>query len=197
MTVQCAVFLAPPRPGEVKIRLAAEIGDQHAIRLYRVMAARTIAAIIEAGYKPTIWYSPADAGPEMIRWLGSESDLRLQASGDLGARLAASSRAAAAGDRWLAIAPDCPGLESVHLKEAADRLENWPVVLGPAMNGGYYLLGGVVPLPDLFSGIVWGSHQILDETRRRLASLGVAWSELPALRIVETAADARASGLLT
>ena len=197
MTVQCAVFLAPPRSGEVKVRLAADIGDQHAIRLYRVMAARAIAAITDAGYKPTIWYSPADAGPEMIRWLGAESDLRLQASGDFGVRLAASARGAGPGDRWLAIAADCPGLEAVHLKEAADRLENWPVVLGPAMNGGYYLLGGVAPLPDLFSGISWGSDQVLDETRRRLASLGVAWSELPALRIVESAADARATGLLT
>jgi rSAM/selenodomain-associated transferase 1 len=186
-----------PRAGEVKNRLAAEIGDQHALRLYRIMAARTLAAIFEAGFRPTVWYSPPDARSEMVRWLGQDTDLRLQASGDLGVRLTAAARAAADGDRWLAVGGDCPALEAVHIREAAERLEDWPIVLGPALDGGYYLIGGTAPLPDLFSQIPWGTDRVLDETRRRLDSLRLRWTELPALRDVDTAADARAAGLLT
>jgi glycosyltransferase A (GT-A) superfamily protein (DUF2064 family) len=76
-------------------------------------------------------------------------------------------------------------------------LEDWPIVLGPALDGGYYLIGGTAPLPDLFSQIPWGTDRVLDETRRRLDSLRLRWTELPALRDVDTAADARAAGLLT
>ena len=197
MTVHCAVFLKAPRAGEVKSRLAAEIGEQHALRLYRIMAARTIAAISEAGFRPSVWYAPADARSEMVRWLGEDTDLRLQASGDLGVRLAAASRAAADGERWLAVSGDCPALEAVHIEEAATRLESWPVVLGPSLDGGYYLIGGTAPLPDLFSQMPWNTDRVLDETRRRLETLRIRWTELPALRDVDTAADARAAGLLT
>jgi len=197
MTVHCAVFLQVPRPGQVKPRLAAEIGEPHALRLYRIMAARTIAAITEAGFRPSVWYSPADGRQEMARWLGTDVDFRLQASGDMGVRLAAAVRAAPEGEPWLAVAGDCPALEAVHIREAVERLEDWPVVLGPALAGGYYLIGGKAPLPDLWSEMPWGSNRVLDETRRRLESLRIRWSELPALREVETATDARAAGLLT
>ena len=195
--MHCAVFLSPPRAGEVKPRLAADIGDQHALRLYRLMAARVLAAITEAGFRPTIWYAPADAGPEMVRWLGPGSDLRLQASGELAVRLAAAARGAVDGERWLAVAADCPGLEAVHLQEANSRLDQWPIVLGPAMNGSCYLLGGTAPLPDLWTGIPWGTERVLEELRHRLTTLGLPWSELPPLRTVETAADARGAALLT
>lgn len=197
MTVHCAVFLSPPRAGEVKTRLAAEIGEQHALRLYRLMAARTLTAITEAGFRPTVWYAPADAGPEMIRWLGPGTDLRLQASGELSVRLAAASRGAMAGERWLAVAADCPALEAVHLQEANSRLDQWPIVIGPTLNGACYLIGGTAPLPDLWSGISWGTERVIEEIRHRLTGLGLAWSELPPLRTVETAADARGAALLT
>jgi rSAM/selenodomain-associated transferase 1 len=197
MTVHCAIFLQVPRAGQVKPRLAAEIGDSHALRLYRIMAARAIAAITEAGYRPVIWYAPADGRQEMVRWLGADIDLRLQASGDMGVRLAAAVRSAADGEPWLALSGDCPALEAVHIREAVERLEDWPVVLGPALDGDCYLIGGIAPLPDLWSEMPWGTHRVLDETRRRLESLRIRWTELPALRDVETADDARAAGLLT
>src|SRR6185437_6756208 len=70
VTPAVAIFLKAPRPGTVKTRLAAEIGDRHAIRLYRVMAARTLAAVGAAGLEATIWFAPADAAVEMRLWLG-------------------------------------------------------------------------------------------------------------------------------
>lgn len=194
---EVAVFLEAPRLGAVKTRLASEVGDRHALRLYRVLAARTLEMVDRAGLVATVWYAPADAGAEMRFWLGERHRLVPQASGDQGARLAASLRAVAPGRGWLALTPDCPGLDAgLVLAAAAHVLQGDPVV-GPTHDGGYYLIGGIAPLPDLFSDIPWGSARVLSETRTRLARAGRVWRELPTLRTVSTAADAHAEGLLT
>jgi len=194
---EVAVFLDAPRLGAVKTRLASEIGERHALRLYRVMAARTLEAVDRAELEATVWYAPADAAAEMRFWLGERRRLVPQASGDQGARLAASLRAAAPGRGWLALAADCPGLDFGLLLAAAAHVLHGDPVVGPTHDGGYYLIGGVAPLPDLFSGIPWGSARVLSETRARLAHAGRVWRELPTLRTVSTAADAHAEGLLT
>lgn len=194
---EVAVFLQAPRLGAVMPRLATEVGERHALRLYRVIAARTLEAVDRAGLEATIWYTPADAAPEMRFWLGDRRRLVPQASGDVGARLAASLRAAAPGRGWLAIGAECPGLDADLLSAAAAHVLHGDPVVGPTHDGGYYLIGGVAPLPDLFTGIAWGSARVLSETRARLAHTGRVWRELPTLREVSTAADARAEGLLT
>ncbi len=197
MTPALAVFLKAPRLGTVKTRLAAEVGPRHALRLYRVMASRTLAMAREAGLDPTIWFTPADAGIEMRAWLGDEWDLRPQSSGDLGARLAAAERAVDRGCGWMAIGADCPRLDAALLRDAVTFVARDEIVLGPSEDGGYYLIGGRTPLPPVFTAIPWSTPAVLAETRARLTRAGVAWRELPTLRDVDTAADARAEGLLT
>lgn len=197
MTPALAIFLKAPRLGMVKTRLAAEIGDRHALRLYRVMANRTLEAAQDAGLDPTIWFTPPDAAQEMRFWLGERWDLRPQASGDLGARLAAAERSVARGRGWLAIGADCPRLDATLLREAGAIVARNEMVLGPSEDGGYYLIGGPTPLPRIFTAMPWSTREVLAETRARLARAGVAWRELPRLRDVDTAADARAEGLLT
>jgi rSAM/selenodomain-associated transferase 1 len=192
-----AILLKAPRPGTVKTRLAAEIGDRQALRLYRLMVIRALAAARDAGFGATVWFTPTDAGAEMRLWLGDRLDLRPQASGDLGARLAAAEQAVPRGRPWLAIGVDCPRLDGVLLREAGAIATRGEVVLGPTEDGGYYLIGGRTPLPDLFDAMPWSTSRLLAETRLRLARAGVAWRELPTLRDVDTAADARAEGLLT
>lgn len=196
MRTTLAVFLKAPRLGTVKTRLAAEIGPRHALRLYRVMAARTLAVVRESGLDTTIWFSPADAAAEMRFWLGENWSYRPQASGDLGARLAASAQAAN-GRGWIAIGADCPRLDAAILRQGRDVVELGEIALGPTSDGGYYLIGGTPPLPDLFTAMPWSTPRVLPETRARLLRLGVGWRELPELRDVDTAADARAEGLLT
>lgn len=197
MTPALAIFLRAPRPGAVKTRLAAEVGERQALRLYRVMASRTLAAAQEAGLDPTIWFTPADAAQEMRLWLGERWDLRPQASGDLGARLAAAEQAVARGRAWLAIGADCPRLDAALLREAAAIVAGNDVAIGPSEDGGYYLIGGPTPLPPIFASMPWSTSAVLPETRARLARAGITWRELPTLRDVDTAADARAEGLLT
>jgi uncharacterized protein len=197
MTPVVAILLKAPRLGTVKTRLAAEVGDRHALRLYRVMVARTLAAAREAGLVPAIWFTPADAAAEMRHWLGEATIMRPQASGDLGARLAVAAQAVEPGRGWLAIGADCPRLDAALLAEAAAEIAGQDVVLGPTVDGGYYLIGGRAPLPDLFTGMPWSTSALLDATRARLADAGVSWCELRTLRDVDTADDARAEGLLT
>ena len=197
MTPPVAVFLKAPRLGTVKTRLAAEIGARQALRLYRVMAGRTLAEVRRAGLEATVWFTPADAATEMRFWLGDGWDLRPQASGDLGMRLAAAAHAVPAGRGWLAVGADCPRLDAALLREAAAIVAREEIVVGPSEDGGYYLVGGPTPLPDLFSAIPWGTERVLEETRARLHGAGAVWRELATLRDVDTGEDARAEGLLT
>ena len=197
MTPALAILLKAPRLGTVKTRLAAEIGARQALRLYRVLAHRTLAEVRVAGLEATVWFTPADAATEMRRWLGEGWDLRPQASGDLGTRLAATAHAVPPGRGWLAIGADCPRLDAALLREAADIVSRGQVALGPSEDGGYYLIGGRTPLPPLFADMPWSTRGVLEETRARLTRAGVAWRELPCLRDVDTADDARAEGLLT
>jgi uncharacterized protein len=196
MDPEVAVLLEAPRLG-VMPRLAAEVGERHALRLYRILAARTLDTIEGAGLEATVWFAPPDAAATMRFWLGERRRLVPQASGDMGARLGVSLRAVAPGRGWLLVAPDCPALDVALLEAAAGHIARGDPVLGPTADGGYHLLGGAAPLPDLFSAMPWGSASLLGETRARLARAARVWHELATLRRVETAADARAEGLLT
>lgn len=192
-----AVFLKAPRIGTVKTRLASTVGDRHALRLYRAMAARTLAAARASGMETTIWFAPADAAGEMRRWLGGSWELRPQCSGDLGARLRHAALVVDHGRAWMAIGADCPRLTTDVLHDAASVLARGEVAIGPTVDGGYYLIGGTTPLPDLFTAMPWSTSGVLHETRERLRRAGLAWHELAELRDVDTADDARAEGLLT
>ncbi|HEU4523594.1 MAG TPA: DUF2064 domain-containing protein, partial [Gemmatimonadales bacterium] len=91
----------------------------------------------------------------------------------------------------------CPGIDAALLREAAAIAGEGDAVIGPTEDGGYYLIGGMAPLPDLFTAMPWGGDRLLAETRTRLANVGVAWRELRPLTIVETVEHARAERLLT
>ena len=197
MSAALAVFLKAPRMGTVKTRLASEIGARQALRLYRVMVARTLASVGDANLAVTVWFTPPEAAAEVRFWLGARWDLRPQSSGDLGARLSAAEHAVPRGRPWIAIGMDCPRLTSELLQQAVDVIERGSVVLGPATDGGYYLIGGTTPLPGLFTDVPWGTDRVLAETRARLQHAGALWHELPELRDVDTAAAAKAEGLLT
>jgi rSAM/selenodomain-associated transferase 1 len=192
-----SVFLKAPRPGAVKTRLAAQVGDRQALRLYRLMAARALAAAREVGFDTTIWFTPPDAAAEVRFWLGDGWKLAPQASGDFGARLIAAEQSVERGRSWLAIGVDCPSLDAALLRVAAAVVARDEIVLGPTYDGGYYLIGGRTPLPAVFAGISWSTSGVLAETRARLERAQLPWRELPMLRDVDTADDARAEGLLT
>ena len=111
--------------------------------------------------------------------------MRPQPEGDLGARMLA-----AIGERpTLVIGTDCPALTPAHLQEAAVALTRADVVLIPAADGGYVLIGARKPQPALFDNMAWGTDTVLAETRARVAALGLACIELDPLWDVDTESD--------
>ncbi len=89
------------------------------------------------------------------------------------------------------VGTDCPSLDAEYLARACAALEQHDVVLGPAADGGYVLVGARVTAPRLFAGIAWGGSKVLTATRRRLVRLRLNWIELDTLRDVDTARDWR------
>jgi glycosyltransferase A (GT-A) superfamily protein (DUF2064 family) len=93
------------------------------------------------------------------------------------------------GKRVLVVGSDCPGLTSERVREAYRALENAPVVLGPALDGGFYLIGVSVSAAGLLRDIPWSTGHELEATRKRLVERGLAVRELPAERDLDTPSD--------
>lgn len=200
------VLLKAPRPGRVKTRLAATLGDALALAVYRQLAERQVRAL-PRDWPAVICFAPPGAAAEMTAWLAPLAPpatvFRAQATGDLGARLAAAGAAAFAGGATavLLIGGDCPALDEPLLRTAAETLlqPGTDAVLGPAVDGGYVLLGLRAPAPGIFSGIDWSTARVLDQTRARLAAAGLRRRELPVLADLDDETDWRravADGIL-
>jgi len=189
--VSIAVLAKAPVPGFANTRLIPAIGAHAAAVLQERMTERTVATALEAGVGPvTLWGAP-DAGHDSFLKMVVQHPiaLRPQAQGDLGARMLAAI--AAGPGPVLVIGTDCPALTAVHLRGAARALrdEGADVVLIPAEDGGYVLIGTRAPYPQLFSGIAWSTPRVLAETRARVIAQRLRLAELPPLWDVDTEAD--------
>ena len=187
------VFARVPALGRVKSRLAAGVGPPAALAVYRELLAITNAAIVAAGTPATVWLADT-AGPdptpaEAHEWAAHAACC--QPEGDLGQRMTAAFAAAFAtgAGRVAIIGTDCPGLLGSHLTQAFAALETADVVVGPATDGGYYLLGLRQPQPALFANKTWSTDSVLTDTLADARSLGLRVALLPTLRDVDNAED--------
>jgi rSAM/selenodomain-associated transferase 1 len=189
------VFVKAPRPGAVKTRLAAVLGDEAAAGLYRVLAEEEIrrTAPRSGEYERVLVFTPEDARAEVEAWLPGES-LESQQGADLGERMSrAFASAFAAGARRVAIVgTDVPSCGREHVAEAFRSLDAHDVVLGPAHDGGYYLVALDRPRPALFQSIPWSTASVLPATAERAGALGLGVRMLDPLRDIDTIADLRA-----
>jgi hypothetical protein len=197
--VALAILAKAPVAGSVKTRLIPALGADGAAALHARLIARTVETACAAAIGPvTVWTTPA-APHACFTALASRHPIALaaQPDGDLGARMLAACEAAAG--RAIVIGTDCPVLTPSHLREAADALrEGVDVVVIPAEDGGYVLIGSCRPQPGLFAGMTWGTDTVMAETRRRLVRDGLTWRELGALWDVDRPEDLarlRAAGL--
>ena len=190
------VFVKRPRPGEVKTRLAADLGPEGAAAVYRALAEAEIAGTQPHGgdYDRLFFYAPADAEGEMAAWLAGES-VEPQEGNDLGARMAAAfERAFRRGaERVAIIGSDVPWVTRERVKRAFASLDEGDVVLGPCDDGGYYLLALSRPRPELFDGIAWSTPSVLQATLDRARAHGLRVVMLDPLPDVDTLADIRRS----
>jgi rSAM/selenodomain-associated transferase 1 len=184
------IFAKAPTPGRVKTRLATRIGESAATAAYRRLANQTAAAAATAKVdRVTVYYDPPGNEPEtMVRLLlGHEHWLYTpQAQGDLGVRLRQAFAATLTiAQRVVIIGTDCPQLDGALITSAFSALRETPLVLGPACDGGYYLIGLSCLHPELFTDIAWSTSTVLEQTLARASIASITPHILPMLEDVD------------
>lgn len=164
------VFTRYPEAGQVKTRLIPALGEAGAADLHRRMISRTLTAAGELALHGLAAIEVCYTGggeQRMKRLFGEELKMVPQLEGgDLGDRMhAAFQRCFGEGaEKVVIVGTDCPGLSGRIMLRAFDELDQAPLVLGPALDGGYYLIGLTGVPPKLFEGIPWGTDQVLRRT---------------------------------
>ncbi|MFZ1642646.1 MAG: TIGR04282 family arsenosugar biosynthesis glycosyltransferase [Candidatus Contendobacter sp.] len=189
------IFAKAPVPGRVKTRLAGRLGTRGAAVLYEKLLRRTLRIAHTARLCPIeLWCAP-DTRHGFFVACRREYDARLrrQCGGDLGRRMNhALNRTLTDDHQAVLIGGDCASLGGAELRTAFGLLAaGHAAVLGPAVDGGYVLIGLSRPCPTLFQGIAWSTPTVLAATRRRFGRAGVNWAELPLGWDVDTPADLR------
>ena len=208
------VFARLPEPGKSKTRLIDAFGAPRAAALYRALAEHTLAMASrfasQRGCSLTICFSDGNSNA-MATEFGSHYVYRAQQGDDLGCRLihAIQQAFSSGADRVVVIGTDCHKLTEQQLAQAFDRLRSdlpsgnlnssetdsrdtqagCDVVLGPAIDGGYYLIGLNLPQPLLFEGIDWGTERVLDQTKFIACEAGSRCTELSPLCDVDFPED--------
>jgi rSAM/selenodomain-associated transferase 1 len=176
--IAVAVLAKAPIAGLAKTRLIPVLGAAGAAALQRQLIERAIETACTAAIGPvTVWVTPGtDHAVFQSARARHAVSLAVQAAGDLGARMLAAI--AAANSPALVIGTDCPALRADHLQMAAGILRgSTDAVVIPVEDGGYALIGMRAAEPALFSGIRWGTPEVMEETRRRLRQLRLSWQE--------------------
>ncbi len=188
------VFARAPVPGKVKTRLIPALDADAAAALYRRLTRQALATAVESKLGDVILFCAPNTRHSFFRRLKSDFDipLRSQRGADLGERmLNALNFALSRHQSAILIGSDCAELDAAYLQRAAARLisDDVPVVLGPAADGGYVLIGANRIDPRLFGGVPWGSDRVLEITRSRLGALKWRFSELETLRDIDRPED--------
>ena len=188
--VSIAILAQAPIPGFAKARLIPAIGAHAAAVLQERLTERTVATALAAGIGPVTLCCEPDATHDTFLKMVARMKitLRPQPQGDLGARMLAA--VAGSAGPVLVIGTDCPALTEAHLRSAASALrEGNDVVLIPAENGGYVLVGMRKAQPTLFSDIAWVKSTVLADMRARIVEQRLMLVERPPLWDVDTEID--------
>lgn len=183
------VFAKWPEPGRVKTRL--ELEPSRAMQIAEAFLRDTLdRCTLLANVRKVVVFAPAERQPQFQAILPQDWVLEPQAQGDLGARLEAFFTHRLLGDnRVVALGTDSPTLPLEYVTQAFDLLGESDVVVGPACDGGYYLIGIRGTLPPLFTGIEWSSSRVLEQTIAALADPHWRVRLLPPWYDVDTPAD--------
>jgi rSAM/selenodomain-associated transferase 1 len=182
------IFIKNPIPGHTKTRLAATVGDERALRMYGRLLDYTRGVTQEVDARRLLFYSDRITADD--DWPQADFEKHVQSGADLGERMEnAFAQAFQDSDRVLIIGSDCPGIQPRLLERAFAALDNHDVVLGPAEDGGYYLLGLRRMVPALFRDMAWSISSVAQETRDRVHAAGLSLYELPVLRDVDYLED--------
>jgi rSAM/selenodomain-associated transferase 1 len=185
------LFAKQPLPGQVKTRLAAAISPAGAARVARAFLDDLLDRLTVVAAQRLLAFAPPEAESFFASLARGRFALTPQAGGDLGRRLAAffADQIRAGAERTVVLGTDSPTLPLDHVEQAFRELEHADVVLGPATDGGYYLVGCARRLPPIFDGIAWGTPRVLADTVARLAAPHWRLALLPPWYDVDTLDD--------
>ena len=186
-------FIKNPQKGRVKTRLAAVLGDEMAVGLYKRFLLDMLSTLNKGTFLFYLCVYPVDALEDVKTWLGQEYLYMPQQGGHLGERMKNAFKEALAMSfkRVVLIGSDIPSLPLEFIEEAFISLEKKDVVIGPSVDGGYYLIGfrDKKFSPRVFKGIPWSTERVFGETMKVLEHEGLTVHTLKTLRDIDTIQD--------
>jgi rSAM/selenodomain-associated transferase 1 len=183
------IFAKNPEYGKVKTRLAATIGNEQALFIYQKLIEHTIAITKKISADKIVYYS--DSIVEKDTWENNIYQKKLQSGTDLGERMknAFKSSFTAGYQKVIIIGTDCFELNEEFISIAFEKMNDDDVVLGPAKDGGYYLLGMKKFYPSFFENIEWSSEKVLKQTLTTAMRLNLSVFLLPQLSDIDREPD--------
>jgi len=178
------IFIKNPELGKAKTRIAKTVGDEKALQVYLELLKHTRKVATQVEANRYLFYSQfIDRNDD---WDNALFDKKLQAKLDLGARMSAAFQKAFEGnEKVVIIGSDCASLNIEMIKQAFQALETDDFVIGPAEDGGYYLLGMNNFQPVVFQNIEWSTEQVLPRTIEHIIDLDATYTLLPTLSDID------------
>ena len=189
------IFVRNPVLGQVKTRLAKDIGNERALAIYLQLLQHTLEITRDLSFRKFIYY--ADEVSDYDLWSVPGYTKRKQNGNDLGERMLNSFKELfeQGFTRIVIIGSDCLQLQTEHLQEAVVLLESNVAVMGPASDGGYYLLGLTKLYPDLFVNKPWSTDQVFAKTIDDFNNQGISFALLEELSDIDDITDLGENGI--
>lgn len=188
MTRALIIFLKHPQLGKCKTRLAKTIGDVKALKIYQILLNHTHQITKNLYVKKYLYFDKFNNNP--LNWDGDYT-IAYQNQADLGSKMAEAFAQVFNKQHYpvIIIGTDCIEISSQILNDAYRQLNHYDVVIGPAKDGGYYLLGLNNPTPKLFDNIEWSTNTVLSDTIKTVQNLGLSYCFMPVLADVDVEED--------
>ncbi len=185
------VFIKQPEKGKVKSRLAGSIGDEKALSVYKKLIVKTLETIRGLKVDKRICYSEKILVNDLFD--NSLFQKAVQQGDDLGQKMhhAIATAGNEGYDKICLIGSDIYDLTEKILAQAFSELDHCDIVLGPATDGGYYLVGMKNPVSEIFGEINWGTTHVLKQTIKKIEQKGLKFTKLPELNDIDTIEDIR------
>ncbi len=187
-------FCKQPDAGLVKSRLAQDLGDKNAAKIYRILLDKTLSNVHLTKIKTYLYCYP-NTNHSVLRQYGTKFnfELRAQSNGDLGNKMyQAINHHLNENKNVVLIGTDCLEINSSYIKEAFNRLNTGnDIVLGPTEDGGYALIGLSKVDESIFENITWSTDQVFQYTQQKITNLGWKYATLSRVRDLDTLEDYR------
>jgi len=183
------IFTKNPEAGKVKTRLAATLGNEAALSVYVQLLSYTVSITNYLPVDKFVFYSNHILQEDI--WNNKHFFKQVQAGSDLGERMknALDVTFQDGYDKIVIIGTDCPDLNAGIIMNAFAYLNSHDVVIGPAEDGGYYLLGMKQLYSELFENIIWSTNTVLNETQMKCTALQLNYYLLPVLKDIDEEKD--------